>query len=78
MFSNNSELLIKLINGASNILSTTKKVIPIYNDIKPLFSKIKNLRKYLSNFNFNIPQNNTNKKEAVTKSYTSSNPKFFI
>ena len=81
MFSNNSEFLIKLVKGVLNIITTTKKIIPIYNDIKPLLSKIQNTRNYLSNIKINFSQSNKipNKKEEVlTTNYSSSNLKFFI
>ena len=83
MFSNNNQLLLKIINGTSNIISTSKKIIPIYNDIKPLINKIKNIKEFISSKNINLfkPSNNvleSKKEETITNVNVSSNPQFFI
>jgi hypothetical protein len=83
MFSNNNQLLLKIINGASNIISTSKKIIPIYSDIKPLINKIKNIKEFISSKNINLfkPSNNvlqSKKEETITNVNVSSNPQFFI
>lgn len=83
MFSNNNQLLLKIINGVSNIISTSKKIIPVYNDIKPLISKIKSIKEFISSKNINLFKSANNvlqskKEETITNVNVSSNPQFFI
>ena len=79
----NESILSKIISGTSSILDTANKIIPLYNDIKPLMQNIINIKNKLKKFNIASILNNTNsinknepiKKEEVIN--TSSMPQFF-
>lgn len=79
----NESILSKIISGTSSILDTANKIIPLYNDIKPLMQNIINIKNKLKKFNIASILNNTNsinknepiKKEEVIN--TSSIPQFF-
>ena len=51
MFYQDNNFLLNLIDRTSSILSTTKKVIPLYNDLKPAIKNINKVRKFISNKN---------------------------
>jgi len=68
----------------SNILNTTQKTlnvinqaIPVYYQIKPIWSNVKNLGKLMSVFNEPDNEDTTNLKNKVEKEKTNS-PTFFI
>lgn len=82
----NNGFFNKIISGTSGILNTANQIIPLYDEIKPLFKNIINFKNKLKNLNFNqlLKLNNQseiiseNKKEEVKSTYTSSTPQFFL
>lgn len=81
----NSNLLNRIIAGTQSILSATNKIIPLYEEIKPIYRKMIKYKNKLQNLNLsnlfngfqtNIKTNNdsTKKEEQVTYS---SIPQFF-
>lgn len=82
----NNGLLNKFLTGTSGILDTVNKIIPLYQDIKPLIKNIVNIKNKVKDLNIsnlfkNYKVNNIktieNKKEEET-SFSSSNPQFFL
>lgn len=53
MFYQNNNFLLNLIDRTSSFLSTTKKVIPLYNDLKPAIKNINKVRKFITDNNLN-------------------------
>lgn len=75
----------KFLNGTKNIINTIDKIIPLYNEVKPMISKIQSIADKLKNSNISdfklIKKNednysNDNKKKEIK--FPSSNPQFFI
>ena len=74
---NNPISLGKIITSSINIINSIKKIIPIYDDVKPLINKLGNLsqtlkKAQLSDININ---KNLQKKEELT---IYSSPQFFL
>ena len=74
---NNPINLGKIITSSINIINSIKKIIPIYEDAKPLINKLGNLsqalkKTQLSDININ---KNSQKKEELT---IYSSPQFFL
>ena len=78
---NNMERINIIINKLSSVLNSTQKIIPLYEEIKPLFYKAKQFKEKLSKIDLNKFKN-YNKKENDTivsnkKNYFNSSPQFF-
>lgn len=84
----NPDFFINLIDRANTFLTTSKKLIPLYNNIKPFIGSIKKIKKYLSEKDFSsffkLNNNLESKKEdnKPTKkddeNSSSSSIKFFL
>lgn len=78
-------LINKIITGTSGILNTVNKIIPLYEEIKPLVKSINNIKNRFKNINipniFNTSPLKSNKniyaKEKEEKTTYSSLPQFF-
>ncbi|MGN1337660.1 MAG: hypothetical protein ACI4WW_04215 [Candidatus Coprovivens sp.] len=68
----NNLSILKLVDGLSKTIRITKKVLPIYNEIKPYINKS---TKLLSNMNFNNQK--TLKTDNILITKESNNPVFF-
>lgn len=75
---NNPISLGKIISSSVNIISSIKKIIPIYEDIRPLLNKLSNLNNTLKKGKLPTRSFNkeTQKKEEETTIYSS--PQFFL
>lgn len=76
---NNPFNISKIINSSVNIINAIKKIMPIYEDIKPLLNKFKTLGKSLNNItlknDLKVSKNEIKKEEKHT---ISSSPQFFL
>lgn len=68
----NNLSILKLVDGLSKTIRITKKVLPIYNEIKPYINKS---TKLLSNINFNNQK--TLKTDNILITKETNNPVFF-
>lgn len=68
----NNLSILKLVDGLSKTIRITKKVLPIYNEIKPYINKS---TKLLSNMNFNNKKTLKTNNILITKE--TNNPVFF-
>lgn len=68
----NNLSILKLVDGLSKTIRITKKVLPIYNEIKPYINKS---TKLLSNMNFNNQK--TLKTDNILITKETNNPVFF-
>lgn len=80
----NNSLLNQIITGTTGILNTANKIIPLYEEFKPLYKRIVNIKDKIKNFNINNifkAKEITPKEIEITKKeehkYYSSNPQFF-
>ena len=78
---NNSELLTKILSGISKTLNIANRVIPIYQDTKPLLKNAKNIYDLFKDHTNNlITTKDTNiiskEKEPINK-VQNNGPQFF-
>ena len=75
----NNNLLRKFISNTSSIIDTANQIIPLYEEIKPIFNKLMSFKEKLVNLNINkfLSNKKFNKKEEVKQYLTSSIPQFF-
>ena len=83
----NGNLLNKLISGTSGLFDTINKILPLYEEIKPLYKKIidfkekfkgLNVTKYLDLNKKTINNNDVSIKKEEKYKHSSSNPQFFL
>lgn len=78
-------LISKIITGTSGILNTVNRIIPLYEEIKPILKSINTIKNKVKNINipniFNVSSFKDNKnvqvKEKEEQTTYSSSPQFF-
>ena len=77
----NTEILTSILSGLSRGLNIANKIIPIYQDSKPLFKNAKNIYNIFKNNDNTLKNdNNIEKKNEIKKENIKYNnsPQFFI
>lgn len=80
----NNNLLNSFISHTSNILNTANRIIPLYEEIKPILKNIIDIKNKLKSFNINslFSNNKIAKSKNIIKKEEhlnySSNPQFFL
>lgn len=70
--------LLKILNGLSSSINIAKKILPIYNDIKPLAKSIPNIINKIKNINIsNISSNTLTNQIKSSENTNKSGPVFF-
>ena len=71
-----------VLNNTQKTLNVINQAIPVYYQVKPIFSNVKSLGRLMSAFNDDSPtptsNNNSNNNEITKKENSSNSPTFFI
>ena len=65
----------KILNGISHSLNIAKRVVPLYESVKPMFNNAKNAYQKLKGFNINKQITSSPDKKTIT--FNSNSPTFF-
>lgn len=70
-----------VLNNTQKTLNVINQAIPVYYQIKPIFSNVKSFGRLISAFNEDTPQNNNQNNisnQTIEKENSSNSPTFFI